>query len=41
LPIGRVSNAAEQARCIRFLASDDASYVVGAVLSADGGSTAR
>ena len=41
LPIGRVSDASEQARCIRFLASDDASYVVGAVLSADGGSTAR
>ena len=41
LPIGRVSDAAEQARCIRFLASDDASYMVGAVLSADGGSTAR
>jgi meso-butanediol dehydrogenase/(S,S)-butanediol dehydrogenase/diacetyl reductase len=41
VPIGRVSDAAEQARCIRFLASDDASYVVGAVLSADGGSTAR
>jgi NAD(P)-dependent dehydrogenase (short-subunit alcohol dehydrogenase family) len=41
LPIGRVSNAREQARCIRFLASDDASYVVGAVFSVDGGSTAR
>jgi len=41
LPIGRVSEAAEQARCIRFLASDDASFVVGAVLSADGGSTAH
>jgi NAD(P)-dependent dehydrogenase (short-subunit alcohol dehydrogenase family) len=41
LPIGRVSEAAEQARCIRFLASDDASFVVGAALSADGGSTAH
>jgi NAD(P)-dependent dehydrogenase (short-subunit alcohol dehydrogenase family) len=41
LPIGRVSDAAEQARCIRFLASDDASYMVGAVLSVDGGSTAH
>jgi len=36
-----LSDAAEQARCIRFLASDDASYMVGAVLSADGGSTAH
>lgn len=41
LPIGRVSEAEEQARCIRFLASDDASFVVGAALSVDGGSTAR
>jgi meso-butanediol dehydrogenase/(S,S)-butanediol dehydrogenase/diacetyl reductase len=41
LPIGRVSEANEQARCIRFLASEDASFVVGAVLSADGGSTAH
>ena len=41
VPAGRVSEAAEQARCIRFLASDDASFVVGAVLSADGGSTAH
>jgi meso-butanediol dehydrogenase/(S,S)-butanediol dehydrogenase/diacetyl reductase len=41
LPIGRVSEAAEQARCIRFLASDDASFVVGAALSVDGGSTAQ
>ena len=40
-PIGRVADAAEQARCIRVLASDDASYVVGAVFSVDGGSTAR
>jgi NAD(P)-dependent dehydrogenase (short-subunit alcohol dehydrogenase family) len=41
LPIGRVSEPEEQARCILFLASDEASYVVGAVLSADGGSTAH
>lgn len=41
LPIGRVSEAAEQARCIRFLASDDASFIVGAALSVDGGSTAQ
>jgi len=41
VPIGRVSEAAEQARCIRFLASDDASYMVGAMLSVDGGGTAH
>ena len=40
LPIGRVSEPQEQARCIRFLASDDASFIVGAALSVDGGSTA-
>ncbi|WP_137388616.1 SDR family NAD(P)-dependent oxidoreductase [Rhodoligotrophos defluvii] len=39
IPIGRISEPEEQARCIRFLASDDASYITGAVLSADGGST--
>lgn len=41
IPIGRVSNPVEQARCIRFLASDDASYVTGAALPVDGGSTAH
>lgn len=38
---GHVAEPAEQARCIRFLASDEASYVTGAVFSVDGGSTAR
>jgi meso-butanediol dehydrogenase/(S,S)-butanediol dehydrogenase/diacetyl reductase len=41
LPIGRVSEPQEQARCVRFLASDDASFIVGAALSVDGGSTAQ
>jgi NAD(P)-dependent dehydrogenase (short-subunit alcohol dehydrogenase family) len=41
IPIGRVSEPSEQARCIRFLLSADSSYVTGAVLSADGGSTAH
>jgi meso-butanediol dehydrogenase/(S,S)-butanediol dehydrogenase/diacetyl reductase len=41
VPLGRVSDPEEQARCIRFLASDDAGYMTGAVLSVDGGNTAR
>lgn len=41
LPIGRVSEPIEQARCIRFLASDEASFIVGAALAVDGGSTAQ
>jgi NAD(P)-dependent dehydrogenase (short-subunit alcohol dehydrogenase family) len=41
IPIGRVSEPAEQARSIRFLVSSDASYVTGAVFSVDGGSTAH
>ena len=41
IPIGRVSEPAEQAECIRFLLSKAASYVTGAVFSSDGGSTAR
>jgi meso-butanediol dehydrogenase/(S,S)-butanediol dehydrogenase/diacetyl reductase len=40
VPLGRVSQAFEQARGIRFLASDESSYMPGAVLSNDGGTTA-
>lgn len=36
-PIGRMASAAEMASCIAFLASDDASFVTGAELLADGG----
>jgi len=36
-PMGRLAQPAEIARVIRFLASDDASYVTGQVLYADGG----
>jgi len=37
IPRGRVGQAEEVARCVRFLASDEASYVTGANLVVDGG----
>lgn len=37
IPLGRLSTAEEQARAIVFLASDDASYITGAVLDVNGG----
>jgi NAD(P)-dependent dehydrogenase (short-subunit alcohol dehydrogenase family) len=40
LPLGRPADADEIARAIVFLASDDATYVNGAVLPVDGGRTA-
>jgi NAD(P)-dependent dehydrogenase (short-subunit alcohol dehydrogenase family) len=40
LPLGRPAEANEIARTILFLASDDATYVNGAVLPVDGGRTA-
>jgi NAD(P)-dependent dehydrogenase (short-subunit alcohol dehydrogenase family) len=40
-PIGRVASAEEVARTVLFLASDDASYMVGALLSVDGGVVVR
>ena len=40
-PLGRMAEPEEIARSIRFLASDDASFVTGAVLPTDGGYTAR
>jgi NAD(P)-dependent dehydrogenase (short-subunit alcohol dehydrogenase family) len=39
-PLGRWASAEEIARTIVFLASDDASFVTGAILSVDGGYTA-
>nr|WP_316638675.1 SDR family oxidoreductase [uncultured Roseateles sp.] len=37
LALRRIASPAEMASCIRFLASDEASFVTGAVLVADGG----
>jgi NAD(P)-dependent dehydrogenase (short-subunit alcohol dehydrogenase family) len=39
VPLGRLADPGEIARVVRFLASDDASYVTGQVLIADGGWT--
>ena len=40
-PIGRIDSAEEVTRAALFLASDDASYRVGMLLSVDGGVVAR
>jgi NAD(P)-dependent dehydrogenase (short-subunit alcohol dehydrogenase family) len=40
LPLGRPADAEEIARAIVFLASDEATYVNGAILAVDGGRTA-
>jgi 3-oxoacyl-[acyl-carrier protein] reductase len=40
VPAGRFAQPEEIAACVRFLASDDASYVTGTTLIADGGFTA-
>jgi 3-oxoacyl-[acyl-carrier protein] reductase len=37
VPLGRYATAAEVARVVRFLASDDAAYITGAVIPVDGG----
>jgi NAD(P)-dependent dehydrogenase (short-subunit alcohol dehydrogenase family) len=40
IPMRRVASPVEIARCVRFLASDDASYVTGTTLAVDGGNDA-
>jgi 3-oxoacyl-[acyl-carrier protein] reductase len=37
IPLGRYAEAGEIARVVRFLASDDAGYITGAVVPVDGG----
>ena len=37
IPVGRLGEPEEVARCVAFLASDDAGFITGATLSANGG----
>ncbi|WOI56369.1 acetoacetyl-CoA reductase [Palleronia sp. LCG004] len=37
IPVGRLGEPDEIARCVRFLCSDDAAFITGATLSANGG----
>ena len=37
IPVGRLGEAEEIARCVVFLAADDAGFITGSTLSANGG----
>jgi acetoacetyl-CoA reductase len=37
IPVGRLGEPEEIARCVAFLAADDAGFITGATLSANGG----
>ncbi len=37
IPVGRLGEPEEIARCVVFLASDDAGFITGSTLSANGG----
>jgi len=37
IPVGRLGEAEEIARCVSFLASDDAAFITGSTISANGG----
>ena len=37
IPVGRLRQASEIARCVMFLASDEASFITGTTLTANGG----
>ena len=37
IPVGRLGEADEIARCVAFLASDDAAFITGSTLTANGG----
>ncbi len=37
IPVGRLGEPEEIARCVRFLTSDDAGFITGSVISANGG----
>ena len=39
IPVGRLGEASEIARCVAFLASDDAGFITGSTISANGGQT--